>query len=450
MKKVICIYVLLPCLFLIACTGSRKYFKVAEKLEKQGLVNEAADYYLEAVQRKPTNVDAKLKLKEVGQKHVSNMASEFFRNFNTQQLDASLESYEKLRDFNAKAQSLGITFDYPKTYDDDYQKAVDSYCSKNYNQALLLINQKKYQEAMSNIGRVEKYNNSYKNIKQMGVVAYCEPLYQNAINNLESKNYSGALSILTSIQAKTDNYKDSRDLLDLATAQQTKSFILFVPKDVADKDENAIQKRLFDDFGDAAVQKLSSAKIINNTPFQTAPSTIDLNNSTNIDLIQAIRKATAADYFYIFDVLNTNEFNSGVKRTSSRGFQQVQATVNGTMVTQFTPFDYSVVTAQRAFSYDFKYKIINAYTNQIVSAQTQTIKSEDNVEYQEFARRFTGNINTLFPYDPEKQPIFQQYNPNPWRKQFSARTSLKSFDELRNDAHNQNINAFINTANAMK
>ena len=147
---------------MLSCSGSRKYFKAAEKLEKQGLVNEAADYYLEALKRKPTSVDAKIKLKEVGQKYVSNLASEFFRNYNTQQLEASLESYEKLKDFNSKAQALSVQLDYPKTYEEDYQKSIDLYCLKNYNQALLLVNQKRYSEALGSIAKIQRYNGAYK------------------------------------------------------------------------------------------------------------------------------------------------------------------------------------------------------------------------------------------------------------------------------------------------
>ncbi len=444
------IFILLT-LFLIACTGSRKYFKAAEKLEKQGLVNEAAEYYLEALQRKPTSVEAKLKLKEVGQKHMSNMASEFFRNYNTQQLEASLESFEKLREFNSKTIALGVQLDYPKTYEEDYQKSVETYCLKNYSQTFLLVNQKKYSEAMGYISRVKKYNEGYKNIKQLEIIAYCEPLYQSAINNLEGKNYSGALNLLSSIRGKTDNYKDSRDLLELATAQQTKTFILFEPKTTQNKDENEIQQYLFENFSQAALQQLNTIKIITNTPFQNAPSTVDLNNSTNVDLIQAIRKATAADYFYVFDILNKNEFNSGLKKTASKGFQQVQTRVNDTtVITEYKAIDYNLVKSQRVYSYDFKYKLINAYTNQIAATQTQNVKSQDAVEYQEFARKFTGDINTLFPNNPQQAPLMGQINARNWRNLFSARSNLKTFEELKSDAYSQNIKVFISTAGGMK
>jgi hypothetical protein len=282
-------------------------------------------------------------------------------------------------------------------------------------------------------------------------VAICEPLYQSAINNLENKNYSSAYSLLTSIKARTDNYKDLNDLLELATAQQTRSFILFEPKPATDLSEKQIEEYLFSNFCQVAQQKLSTVKIINNTPFQNAPHSTDLNNSTNIDLIQAIRKATGADYFYVYDVSNKTEYNSGLNKTAGRGFQEVKTRKNDTLViTEYKPFEYNIVKAQRVFSYDFKYRLINAYSNQIVASQVQTIKSQDAVEYQEFARSFNGNINTLYPYDPQQTAPLARYNPRNWRGMFSARNNLKTFEELKNDAYNQNINIFTTSANNMR
>lgn len=439
-------------LFVAACTGSRQYFKAAERLERQGLVNEAADYYLESLQRKPTNVEARLKLKDVGQKHLSNLSSEFFRNYNTQQLEASLTTFEKLKDFNYKTSALGVQLDYPKTYDDDYQKAVETYCLKNYTKANELVNQKKFDLARLYLEKIDKYNKSYKNAPQLNIVATCEPLYQSAINNLESKNYAAALNLLEGIKAKTESYKDSKDLLDLAAGQQSKSFILFEPSPSADNTEKDLEEYLFSNFNQAAVQKLNTLKVINNSPFQnTTGQATDLNNTTNVDLIQAIRKATAADYFYVFDVSNKREYNSGINKSTSRGFQQVQTRVNDTLIiTEYKLFDYNIVKAQRSYTYDFKYKIIDARSNQIIASQVQSLRSQDAVEYQEFLRSFNGNINTLFPYNPQQTAPMAQYNPRAWRGLFSARSNLKLMEELKSDVINQNISAFLNSTNVMK
>lgn len=451
MRSIAHIFLFAFLLALAGCNGSKKYFKAAERLEKQGLVSDAAEYYLESLQRKPTNVAARIKLKEVGQKHVTNLSSEFFRNYNTQQTEASLESYEKLKDFHGRAAALEVQLDYPKGYEEDYQKAVETYCLKNYNQASVMVIQKKYAQALPYLNAVKKYNPAYKNSHQLEVTSVCEPLYQNAVNSLENKNYSSALGFLTGIHQKTENYKDSRDLLELASNQQSKSFILFEPKPSSDNADKAIQEYLFNNFGQASQQKLSSIRIINNTPFQNAPGSTDLNSSTNIDLIQAIRKATGADYFYIYDITNRKEYNPALSKSPARGYQEVKTKKNDTLtITEYKALDYNLVKGQRAFSYDFKYKIINAYSNQIVASQTQNMITQDAVEYQEFTKSYNGNINSLFPYNPQQTPLAGQFNAKNWRSAFSARNNLKTFEELKNETNSKTVSLFISTAANMK
>jgi hypothetical protein len=445
------ILLLLTLLAIAGCSGSRKYFKAAERLEKQGLTGDAAEYYLESLQRKPTNVKARIKLKEVGQKHISGLASEFFRNYSTEQTEASLESFEKLKSFYDRSAALQVQFDYPKSYEEDYRKAVETFCTKKYSQAVVLVSQKKYAQALPFIYAIKKYNATYKNIPQLELVSVCEPLYQSAINSLENKNYSSALGFLSGISQKTENYKDSRDLLELASNQQSKSFILFQPKPSGDPSLKVIDEYLYNNFSQAALQKLSSVKIINNTPFQNAPGSTDLSNSENVDLIQAIRKATGADYFYVYNVSNKRESSPGLSKTPSKGYLEIKTRKNDTLViTEYKTFDYTVVKGQRAYSYDFNFKIINAYSNQIVSSQTQNVVSQDAVEYQEFARNFKGDINSLYPYNPALTAPMAKYNPRNWRAGFSARNSLKTFEELKNEAHNKTINLFVGSAGAMK
>lgn len=445
------ISVLAVVLLLPACSGSRKYFKAAEKLEKQGLVQEAAEYYLEALQRKATSVDAKIKLKEVGQKHVSNLSSEFFRNYNTQQTESSLQTFERLKEFTDRTQSLGVVLDYPRSYADDYQKAVDSYCSKNYSQATLLVSRKKYYEALEFIHKVEKYKPSYRNIKQLDIIATCEPLYQSAISNLENKNYQGALALLSQIRVKSEDYKDSKDLYKMASAQQSRSFILFEPKVSSDPVVQQIKEQLYNNFTETTRQRFKSVTVINNSPFQQAPSNTDLNSATNVDLIQAIRKATGADYFFVYDILNKKETNSGLSKRPAKAYQEINTRVNdSTVTTEYKVVNYSIVKSTRTFSYDFRCKLINAYSNQVISSQTQTLRADDVIEYNEFARKFTGNINTLFPYNPQQTSPLARYNAKSWRSLFSARSTHKSFDELRNEAINQATSIFSSVAGNMK
>ena len=83
------------------------------------------------------------------------------------------------------------------------------------------------------------------------------------------------------------------------------------------------------------------------------------------------------------------------------------------VITEYNPIAYNLVRGQRlAFSYDFKYRIINAYTNQIIDQRTNTVRSMDAIEFQEFITRCAGSINSLFPYNPQQTALpLARYNP---------------------------------------
>jgi hypothetical protein len=439
------IFILFVSILIASCTGSKKYFKAAEKLEKQGLVNEAAEYYLESLQRKNTNVQARIKLKDVGQKCVSNMASDFFRNINTSQLEASLESFEKLKDFTAKTAALSVVLDYPKQYDDDYKNAVQTFMSKNHDQAYALVNERKFNDAMTYINRIKKYDATYKTTQQLEITAVCEPLYQSAIAQLENKNYNGAFTTLTGIRSKTESYKDSKVLYELSSEARTKYFMLFEPKGSPDKSEKELEDFLFNNFNQIAAQNFEFAKIINNTPFTFLPN-VSGGNAADVDLIQGIRKATGADYFYSYDVSERKENNVGPQKTSFKAYQEVKTRKNDTLViTEYKPVDYYVVKASRSYSYMYSYKLINSYSNQIISSQSQIMSTQDAIEFNEFAKQYGGNINTLFPYNPDQTAPAARYNPSNWRKQFSANSQLRTFDQLKVETNNKTISFFSNS-----
>ena len=426
--------------FLMACTGTKKYFKAAEKLEKQGLVNEAAEFYLESLQRKPTNVDARIKLKEVGQKYMSFMASEFFRNYNTNQLEASIENFEKLKNFAARTEALNVQLNYPTAYEDDYKRAIEKYSEKNYDLGAELVKQKKFNEAMPYLNNVNKYKPEYKKVKELKTTAVCEPQYQSAVSFIESKNYAQALKILTNIQATSPTYKDSKELYDLCSAQQLKNLLMFQPKTPTNPD---IIDYLFNNFSQTAMQNFKHINVINNSPFVHLPGN-DIEN--NVDLIQGIRKASGADFFYVFDVTNKRSTYSGPVKAPSKCFLKVTYKKNDTtIVTEYRATDYYQIKAKRNFSYDFKYKLVNALTNQVVSFQSMTINKVDEVEYNEFMSAPKGSLDDYFPYNPQVTLPINQYNPKNWRKLFTANKTVKTEQELEALTNQEAVKLFTQT-----
>ncbi len=435
-KIIVCCFALLA-----ACTGSKKFFKAAEKLEKQGLVNEAAEFYLESLQRKPTNVDARVKLKEVGQKYTSFMASEFFRNYNTGQYDASIENFERMKDFTKRTQALNVVLNYPTAYEDDYKSAVEKYCAKNYDAGLALVKQRKYSESMVYLNNISKYNPDFKKTRDLKTTAVCEPLYQNAISSIEGKNYLQALNHLNLIHKQASSYKDSKELQELCLAQQTKNLLMFEPK--FGSNEKNIAEFLFNSFSQTALQNFQTINTINNSPFASLPGN-DLGN--NVDLIQGIRKASGADYFYTFEVVNKKSNVVGPQASPATCFQKYTYKKNDTLyVTEYKPIKYNYVKVTRNYSYEFKYKLINAKTNQIVNFQTLTMSKQDVVEYNEFTQKPGGRMEDYFPYNPQATSPINQYNPKNWRALFTANKTVKTEPELENLTNSETIKVFEKT-----
>lgn len=428
---------------LLACSGSKKYFKAAEKLEKQGLVNDAANYYLESLQRKNSNVEARMKLSQVGQKYVNNMASEFFRNHSTQQVEAALESYERMIDFTQKTKALEVKLDYPKAYDDDYKENIEKFCEKNYTQAYNLVNIKSFTNSRKHINNVKKYNPNYKDISNLDIISVCEPLYQNAVSALENKNYQSASSLLNSIVSKSADYKDTKDLIELTNSTLSKNMLFFTPTNTTNKNEKELEEFYFNQFSQSAQQKYKNLNIINNTPFTKINNATDINNSGNIDLIQAIRKASNADLFFIFDVADYKENDNGGQKSLQKGYQEVKTKVNDTLTkTDYKEFSYYTVKHVKSVSIQYHFKLINAYTNQIIKSNTQTFSANDAIDYNQFANKNNMNINTLYPYNPLMTAQVNQFNPRNWRSSFSNPRNLKSTSELQTEINNKVIQSF--------
>jgi hypothetical protein len=165
-----------------------------------------------------------------------------------------------------------------------------------------------------------------------------------------------------------------------------------------------------------------------------------------VDLTQAIRKATGADYFYSYDISGPKEFNSGPQKNHAKAYLK-KTVVTGTVVSvDYDPVDYSNVKASRSYSYMFNYKLVNAFSGQIVSSQNMNVVAQDAVEYNEFAKSFnSNNLNNLFPYHPGQVAPVAQYNPSKWRQLFSANATLKSFEVLKGEANNKAVDLFSNS-----
>ena len=424
---------------LISCTGSRKFFKAAEKLEKQGFIDQAANYYLESAQRNIDNIKAKLKLSEVGQKYVSNLSSQFFREFNSQQFEKSVEIFNTLKKFTDDAAVLSLTLDYPKSYLDDYSVAVEFYLNKYYKQTLENMEQEKWELALKTISKVKMYNAHYKDVENLEVTTKCEPLYRKVVSLMEAKNYVLAKQNLNLLLQISESYKDAKELSEIVYNQLKTSFLVFHHES---KNEKMIADNLVNEFIDIARQYAHQVTMINQAPFSNMVTPVEFSCIGDIDLTKAIYKATGTDYFYVFEILNKKEITYGPTKTKLVAYEKTKTQKDTVILIEYKPIDYFQVKGERVYAYDFKYQLIDAASNQILVSKTENCSGVDKLLYHEFAKPIFTTIDNFFPYNPKLTPIVNQINPNPWRSEFRNVRELKSVDLLKKDADEKALKSF--------
>ncbi|GIV26247.1 MAG: hypothetical protein KatS3mg027_0061 [Bacteroidia bacterium] len=419
-----------------SCTGSKRYFKAAEKLEKQGLVNEAAEFYLESLKRNYKNTDARIKLKEVGQKYLDFLSSQFFREFTTGEYESSIQTFEKILDFKDRAGALGVELSYPTAYKEDYQTAIDYYVENNYNKGLAIFKQKKYKEALPYFEKVKKYRPEYKKLQTYYITAHCEPLYQNLLIDVQNKNYSKALQTIQQIYKITNQYKDVKEIEELCNGYLQKNILLFKPNLSNPNIRLNLDKEL-------TMQVINGLTIGSNSNFIN----IKEDNTfgvfyldaieNNPDLLRAIAKATNSDYFLAVYANNRKISSPAPQIKKLDAYQEFITKVGETYVKEYKAVPYNNVKVSKSFGFDLNYKIIQTQNLQTIVSQYLPIQATEQKEYNEFIYKPTADIRNFYPYNPATTPPFSQYNPKPWRDLFFVNKQLKSNEELQQDAIQQ-------------
>ncbi len=452
-------------IFLYSCSGSAKYYKAGEKLEKKGLVNEAAEFYLESLKRNNTNTKARIKLKEVGQKYLDFLSSKFFREYNVGENESAISTFEKLKDFYERASILGVELSYPSAYKEDYQVAVNNYVEDNYNKGVSIYKQKRYKEAIpyfekvkkfnkdsieklrklkvrsnktfavmfKDIEKVKKYYPEYKKVQKYYTIATCEPLYQSVLTDVQNKNYKKALQNIEQIHRISTNYKSSKEIESACLAAISKDILVFRPK-------------LSNPYIRVNLDKELTDLVLNNIVSQTKINYVEIKEDNtfgifyydavenNKELLSAIAKAANADYFFVVYINNRQVNSPSPQSKQLTAYQQFVTKVGENYITNYKPVQYNNVKVQKSYGFNLNYKLIQTSNLQVVLNQLFPIVASEKKEYNEFLYKPTANIKDFFPYNPAATPPFNQYNPKQWRELFFVNKQMKTDEELKQEA----------------
>src|SRR6056297_545446 len=110
--------------------ASKRYARKAEEFENAGLYQDAAEYYYKSVSKNEKNVEAKLGLRENGQKVLEEKLSEFNTAHKNSSHKEAVYAFREAESYYDKVKGVGVELSFPQKYDDYYEESEKVYLDK--------------------------------------------------------------------------------------------------------------------------------------------------------------------------------------------------------------------------------------------------------------------------------------------------------------------------------
>lgn len=226
--------------FILSCSGSKTYYKRGVKLEDAGLHKEASDYFLTALRKNPNNIDARIAIKKNGQKVLDEKLADFYQAYSAEDHKKAMYSYLEARDFHSKVNAFA-EINFPTHYRDYFEESKDIYIAKIYEDAMVLKEEEKYEDANQIFSEILEIDPKYQDVAQMEKVSRFEPLYRKGKEAMANDQFRQAYRYFEDL-LRSGNYKDASSLKQEALDEAAFT-IAFIPvnfselsdKQVADK-----------------------------------------------------------------------------------------------------------------------------------------------------------------------------------------------------------------------
>jgi len=222
-KNLTPIYLLLLVTFsLHSCSGSKSMYKKGLKLEQAGMYNEACNFYYDALKRDITNVDASIRLNNLGQVIISNKLDEFDSSINNGYKKNAVYSFFYANNFKEELHTVNVNLTIPEEQKFHFQKVKTEYVEEELNVINELLEEGKFVEAKKVIKEVLRIDPNNQEIRDLDGYSTAEPIYRKAMTYYEGGSFKKAFYEFD----KVLNYKDAKLIKSLAKEKATFTIVI--------------------------------------------------------------------------------------------------------------------------------------------------------------------------------------------------------------------------------
>lgn len=211
MKKII--FIVCSFLLLAACNTPKSLTKKGDKLQAQELHQQAADYYYQALSKKPDYINAQIGLKTSGQRLINQHLDNFFKSKNFGDKKAAVYHYLAAAKYKKKVSRFNIELSIPAHQSNDYNTLLEEYVSEQYEKALGLLDEEDFKTAEKHFIEIDNLMPNYKDVSDLKNIATFEPKYRSASEALQAERFRAAYYQFKKIPS---SYKDTEELQALA------------------------------------------------------------------------------------------------------------------------------------------------------------------------------------------------------------------------------------------
>ncbi|MCB0795147.1 MAG: hypothetical protein KDB88_10450 [Flavobacteriales bacterium] len=386
---------------LVACSGSKSYAKKAGKLDEAGLYAEAAEMYLQAVQRNQKNVDAKIGLKKTGQQLLNDKLGAFFRSLNTSSdKGATVDAFLDAELYADRVRRLGVVLEIPEHHRTDFERVKGEHLVELYTEGQALLEQQDFKAAETKFKRIAVLEPGYKDASSLQSIAYLEPLYRQGKIDLDAGNYRKAYDELDKVFSKDPGYKDVVQLRNEALSKGQYSIAVLPFTSTTKRDAQASRMQAY------AITSLTSSK----DPFlkvvdrENTDRILDeqrLGLSGVVDEQTAVRVGNliGAQAVLMGQVIEHREEPGTLRKSIKQGFESYRVkrkdpeTGEFFYETKYRPASYTEFHIENKVVSSISIKLVSLETGEVLLSRVIDEEAKDHAYYA----TYSGNKDALVP-----------------------------------------------------
>ena len=430
------LWLMIFCMTLAACNGSKAYYKRGFKLEEQGLTDEAAESYYGALQRNRNNIEAKVGLKNTGQTVLNKKLEVFTKTRSLNQKREGVYSFIKAKEYQAKIKKIGVILEIPSYFESDYAEITQSYLLDLYNEGTELLDKGQFSTAELKFKEIGKFDSNYKDSGVLKDLAYLEPLYKTALEHLENERFRSAYSDFNKVIHRDPDFKEAKELKDqsLELGLITLAVVGF---------ENATNKSGLDKKVTAyALDALTSIndpflKVIDRENFDLIIGEQQLGMSGVIDEETAVTAGNliGAKTLLTGTVLTYGSTQGNLQKTVLTGYESYRVkklnkeTNKSYYETKYRTTNYTKYQKKNTVNVSFQYKITSLETGEVIKSKI----IEDNMEDVMVYGMYDGDHSNLYPSRTGGAVNTNRNSKNELDRLLNGKKTISSTEELSTD-----------------